>query len=213
MPMNAEQPAKIPPSTGVVYQLKVTLRRSTPPIWRRIQVEDCTLDQLHEHIQMAMGWTNSHLHQFKIGEQVYGDPMLMEEDFEEQPFGSQYHDSTTTLLSHFLARVGAPFRFGYEYDFGDSWEHDVVFEGCPGAESGRQYPLCLAGERACPPENIDGVPGYERFLRIIADPDHLKRSDMLRRAGGKFDPEEFEPAAATKAMKLGLPDWRNEERV
>lgn len=212
MPMNT-QPATKTPSIGVVYQFKIALRRSTPPIWRRIQVEDSTLDQLHEHIQTAMGWSNSHLHQFKIGEQVYGDPMLLEEDFEEQPFGSQYHDSTTTLLSHFLARVGVPFRFGYEYDFGDSWEHDVVFEGCATAKSGREYPLVLEGERACPPEDVGGVPGYERFLRIIGDPGHREREDTLYWAGGQFDPEAFDPAAATKEMKMGLPDWRSEEQV
>jgi hypothetical protein len=206
------QPLKKTPSTGVVYQLKITLRGSTPPIWRRIQVEDCTLDKLHEHIQTSMGWSNSHLHQFKIGEQVYGDSMLMEEDFEERPFTAHYHDSTTTRLSHFLSRVGVQFRFGYEYDFGDSWEHDVVFEDCPNAESGK-YPLCLAGERACPPEDIDGIPGYERCLRIVADTEHQERNDTLRWAGGKFDSEAFDPAAATKAMKMGLPDWRNEERV
>ena len=68
---------------NLLYQFKINLQQSQPPIWRRIQVSNCTLDKLHEHIQTSMGWTNSHLHHFRIGDQRYGDPMLMEEDFVE----------------------------------------------------------------------------------------------------------------------------------
>ena len=71
------------PDAGRVYQFRVTLLDARPPIWRRIQVKDCTLDKLHEHIQTAMGWTNSHLHHFKLKEQLYGDPLLMQENFED----------------------------------------------------------------------------------------------------------------------------------
>src|SRR5262249_52428147 len=66
------------PRSELAYQFKITLLESQPPIWRRIQVADCTLDSLHEHIQTAMGWTNSHLHDFKIGGRAYGDPLLMQ---------------------------------------------------------------------------------------------------------------------------------------
>ena len=135
-------------STGTVYQLKITLKESQPPIWRRILVKDCTLDELHAHIQTAMGWTNSHLHHFKIGETYFGDPMLMREDFEEMG----YADSTTTNLSDIIPDNGERFRFIYEYDFGDSWYHEILFEGCPKEESGKEYPLCVKGKRACPPE-------------------------------------------------------------
>src|SRR5205085_83625 len=78
----AAAPKKPRPAT-LLYQFKITLADTKPPIWRRIQVEDCTLDKLHEHIQTAMGWTNSHLYQFKFNDQCYADPMLMEDDFEE----------------------------------------------------------------------------------------------------------------------------------
>jgi hypothetical protein len=147
-----------------------------------------------------MGWTNSHLHQFKFGEQLYGDPMLMEEDFEEM----DYKDSTTTLLSDLLPQSGKRLRFGYKYDFGDSWQHEVLLEGCPNAEEDRQYPVCLEGERACPPEDVGGVGGYEEFYKS-----HEEREEMLEWGGGWFDPEEFDPVTATKSMKKGLPDWRN----
>lgn len=85
-------------------------------VWRRIQVRDCTLDKLHERIQTAMGWTNSHLNHFKIGEQLYGDPLLMDENFEE--FG--YEDSATTRIGTILPKSGERFQFEYEYDFGEN---------------------------------------------------------------------------------------------
>jgi hypothetical protein len=199
--------ARKPKRTDLVYQFKITLVGVKPLIWRRIQVQDCTLDRLHEYIQTTMGWTNSHLHDFKIGGQPYGDPLLIEENFEPM----DYKDSTTTMLSAILPKTGERFRFLYEYDFGDSWEHEVLFEGCPKAEAGRQYPLCLEGERACPPEDVGGIGGYEDFLQAIADKSHEEREELLEWGGGWFDSDEFDPAIATKSMRKGLPDWRRME--
>jgi hypothetical protein len=113
------------PAAERVYQFRITLLDTRPPIWRRIQVKDGTLDKLHEHIQTAMGWTNSHLHHFKVKDQLYGDPMLLQENFEDM----EYEDSTTTKTSDILPKTGRRFRFQYEYDFGDSWDHEVLFEG------------------------------------------------------------------------------------
>jgi hypothetical protein len=192
------------PSSERVYQFKITLKHAHPPIWRRIQVKDCTLDNLHEHIQTAMGWTNSHLHHFRIGEQLYGDPLLMAENFEEMG----YQDSTTTKLSDLLPTKDKRFRFEYEYGFGDSWEHEVRFEGCVEAERGKRYPLCLDGARACLPEDVGGVWGYADFVEAIQNPDHEDHDGMLEWVGGRFDLEAFDPAVATKRMKRGLPDWR-----
>ncbi len=162
-------------AADTVYQFKITLLESHPPIWRRIQVRDCTLDKLHEYIQTAMGWTNSHLHHFRIGEQLYGDPELMQENFEEM----EYKDSTTTKISDILPRDGKRFRFVYEYDFGDSWEHEVLFEGILLAESKVKYPLCLDGARACPPEDCGGVWGYADFVAAIQNPDNEQHEEML----------------------------------
>jgi hypothetical protein len=197
------------PAAERLYQFKITLKDSQPPIWRRIQVRDCTLDKLHEHIQTAMGWTNSHLNHFKIGEQLYGDPMLMEENFAE--FG--YEDSTSTKISAILPKSGQRFSFEYEYDFGDSWWHEVLFEGCLRAERGGRYPICVEGERACPPEDVGGVWGYQDFLEAISDPEHEDRDGLLEWAGGSFDSEAFDAAKATKRMRLGLPDWRLERWI
>jgi hypothetical protein len=196
--------AKLPKRADTVYQLKIILLDTRPPIWRRIQIEDCTLDKLHEHIQTAMGWTNSHLHHFRIGEQLYGDPLLMQENFEDMG----YEDSTATLLSDILPKGGKRFRFRYEYDFGDSWDHEVLFEKCVEAERGQRYPLCVEGERACPPEDVGGVWGYADFVEAVQNPDHEQHEEMLEWVGGSFDPEAFDPAEATRRMKKGLPDWR-----
>ncbi len=193
--------------TRLLYQLKITLVDAKPAIWRRIQVKDCTLDKLHEHIQTAMGWTNSHLHRFEVDGQPYADPELMEESFAEM----NCRDSTITLFSYIVPQGNKPFRFQYEYDFGDSWEHEVLFEGCPKPEKGQKYPVCLEGERACPPEDVGGVGGYAEFLETIKDRDHEERVETLESAEGWFDPDEFDATTATKSMWKGLPDWRSME--
>jgi hypothetical protein len=187
-----------------VYQFKITLLDIEPPIWRRIQVHDGSLDKLHEHIQTAMGWTNSHLHDFEIEGQNYGDPLLMEESFEE----FDYRDSTTTKLREIMPK-GEGLRFAYRYDFGDNWRHEVVFEGQLRPRRGQEYPVCLEGARACPPEDVGSTGGYQDFLEALADPDH-ERHHMYEEWIGcePFDAEAFDPVAATKRMKQGLPDWR-----
>jgi hypothetical protein len=192
------------PAAERVYQFRITLLDIQPPIWRRIQVKNGTLDKLHERIQTAMGWTNSHLHHFKIREQLYGDPDLMQESFEEM----EYNDSTTTRLSAILPKTGERSRFEYEYDFGDSWRHDVLFEGCLRAKPGQRYPVCVEGARACPPEDVGGTRGYEEFVEAMADPDHERHEEYRRWIGRRFDPEAFDPTKATRRMWRGLPDWR-----
>ncbi len=192
------------PVSSRLYQFKITLREIAPAIWRRIQVKDCTLDKLHERIQTAMGWTNSHLHHFQFGGQLYGDPLLMQENFGEMG----YADSTAVKLGDIVPKAGTRFAFEYEYDFGDGWRHEVVFEGCLKAEPDRKYPLCLDGARHCPPEDVGGPPGYAEFLNAVADPDHERHDEFLTWIGGTFDPEEFDTAATTRRMHRGLPDWR-----
>ena len=191
-----------------ILQFKITLIEIEPPIWRRIQVKDCTLDKLHEHIQTSMGWTNSHLHHFSIDDQLYGDPMLMEETFDEMG----YQDSTNTKLSDILPKSGRRLRFTYEYDFGDGWEHEVLFEGCLRAEKGARYPLCVEGERACPPEDVGGTYGYQEYLEAMADPEH-EEHDSYVEWSGPFDPEAFDAQTATDTMRRGLPNWREEEWI
>lgn len=193
------------PASERLYQFKITLLESQPPIWRRIQVKDSTLDKFHERIQTAMGWTNSHLHQFEIDGERFGDPELLDDGFED----FECVDSTVTKISEIVPRDGKRFRILYEYDFGDGWEHEVLFEGCLKAEKGGRYPLCVEGERNCPPEDVGGVSGYAEFLEAIDNPDHEEHDRMIEWAG-QFDPEVFDAGDTTKAMRRGLPDWRQD---
>jgi hypothetical protein len=168
-----------------VYQLKVTLDDSKPPIWRRILVpEDVTLADLHEIIQRAMDWGNYHLHMFTIAGQVFGDP----EDDEYGDFGTE--NEKRYRLNQLGLREKT--KFSYEYDFGDSWEHTILLEKILPAEKGVHYPVCIKGKRACPPEDVGGVWGYDDFLKAIANPNHPERKEMLEWIGGDFDPEEFD---------------------
>lgn len=172
------------PAPNSIYQIKVTLNDSKPPIWRRFLVGDnVTLAKLHDIVQTVMGWTNSHLHHFIINDEFYGE--LFDDDFGDM--GTK--DETRFKLNQFIGGKG--FKFRYEYDFGDSWLHDLVVENILPAEKGVRYPVCVAGKRACPPEDVGGVWGYEDFLKAISDPGHPEHEEMLEWVGVKFDPERF----------------------
>jgi len=167
-----------------VYQIKVTLVGSKPPIWRRFLVRDTTtLYRLHNILQTVMGWENYHLHMFTINGQIYGDP----EDDEYGDLGTK--NEARFRLNQVLGREES--RFRYEYDFGDSWEHELIVEKILPPEKGSDPPVCTAGNRACPPEDVGGVWGYQDFLKAISDPAHPEHEDLLEWIGGSFDPEYF----------------------
>jgi hypothetical protein len=169
--------------TRAVYQVKVTLKGSKPPIWRRMQVtSETTLIELHRILQRVMGWEGSHLYQFVIGGIAYGDPgMLGELDVE---------DARTVTLDTLVR--GEKSKFLYEYDFGDSWEHELLVEKILPQEEGKRYPLCRTGNRACPPEDCGGIWGYVDFLEAIRDPKHPEHEEMLAWVGGEFNPDAFD---------------------
>ncbi len=182
------------PTPKQVYQLKVTLDDVSPPIWRRLLVsEDTNLLTLHEIIQKAMDWGNYHLHMFTIARQIYGDP----EDDEYGELGSK--DETRYRLNQL--GLGEKARFQYEYDFGDGWQHTVLVEKILPAEKGMHYPVCLKGKRACPPEDVGGVWGYENFLEAIANPKHKEHHQYIEWIGGDFDPEAFDLDEVNKRLR------------
>lgn len=121
-------------------------------------------------------------------------------------------DSQETKISTIVREDGQPFRFEYEYDFGDDWQHEILFEGCLRAEEGARYPLCVEGERACPPEDVGGTYGYREYLEGMADPEH-EQHESLMAWRGPFDPDKFDAAAATRRMRRGLPDWRRQTGI
>ncbi|NOZ05978.1 MAG: plasmid pRiA4b ORF-3 family protein [Chloroflexi bacterium] len=170
------------PSKNKVYQIKVTLRGSKPPIWRRLLVPgETSLYDLHKIIQIAMGWTNSHLHQFVIDGEYYSIP-------------SNYGwEPTMDEREYRLADVALAEkrRFIYEYDFGDSWEHQIIVEKILPADPNTQYPRCLKGKRACPPEDVGGVWGFAGFLEALRDPTHEEHEMYREWWGEKFDSENF----------------------
>ncbi len=181
--------------TGPVYQLKITLRDFRPPIWRRVLVPGhYTLADLHWVIQFAMGWTNSHLHHFQVGETYYSLPMRGT-DWEE--LGEK--DSSNVRLD--AIAPDAKMKFMYEYDFGDSWEHDVLVEKILPPDPKMKSPACLAGKGACPPEDVGGVWGYAEFLQAIKDPEHPEHDEYLEWVGDEFDPKAFDLEVVNKALK------------
>jgi hypothetical protein len=163
------------------YQLKVTLRGARPPIWRRLEVKgETTLFMLHEILQLAMGWTDSHLHQFIAKGKCYGTP--------DPDFFVDRENERKVRIDQVLKKPKD--RMVYEYDFGDSWEHEVVVEKVMPAERGRgRYPLVTAGKRACPPEDCGGIPGYYHLLEVLRSPRHPEHQEMLEWYGGTYDPE------------------------
>ena len=180
---------------GKLFQFKITLLDIKPAIWRKIQVRDCTLGDLHEHIQTAMGWENYHLHQFNINGEQYGPPSP--DDFD---FGMETIDEDGVLLSGLLPKSGKKTRWIYEYDFGDGWRHEVAFEGYPPVEKGTKFPVCLEGERACPPEDCGGPWRFADYLEALANPKHEQHEELLEWLG-PFDPEAFDVKKATKEMR------------
>jgi Plasmid pRiA4b ORF-3-like protein len=139
-------------SSAVICQVKITLKHSSPPIWRRILVAgDTSLSKLHRILQIVMGWMDGHLHQFTIHGRDYGVP---DREFD---FGQRTLNEKSAKLLDVIH--GEKDRFLYEYDFGDGWTHDILVEKTIPREAGKRYPLCLAGKRACPPEDCGGVWG------------------------------------------------------
>jgi hypothetical protein len=173
-----------------VYQLKIVLQDAPVPIWRRLEVKaDMSLDILHEVFQILMGWEDRHLHAFKIGKAEYH--RIMPDPLDRGP---NELDETKYAISDLVKRAGSGFL--YRYDFGDCWEHLVALESTrvvPVQEDGLEFfARCLDGRRACPPEDVGGVAGYERFLEVIEDELHPEHRDLVQWIGCRFEADTFD---------------------
>ncbi len=187
--------AQIEPTAGKrnvpVYEFKITLLGAKPPIWRRLQVPgDANLGWLHAVIQVAMGWTNSHLHHFLTSDARYSNPRHTEDmGFGEEPD----RDEAKAKLVQVAPHEGA--QFGYEYDFGDSWEHEITVEKIlPNAAATAATALCLDGAGACPPEDCGGIWGYVELLKTLKNPKHPEHRAMKEWLGRPFDAKAFDVA-------------------
>jgi len=167
-----------------VLQLKVELQGVRPKAWRRVLVpSSIRLPVLHVVLLRVMGWDGGHLHEFEFVEANYGIP---DPDWHD---GLLVDESKVSLNK----ALGGSAAFTWTYDFGDAWTHKIKVERVDTmpAELKLQFPICLAGAGACPPEDVGGAPGYADFLLAIADPDHPEHGDMTAWIGRAFDPNAF----------------------
>lgn len=175
-----------------VYQFKITLKGVKPPIWRRIQVPaDFSFWDLSSAIIDAMGWYGGHLHQFYIRHPVAGKEVCIGLPDPDFPSFDEIFPETEERISGWFSTANTAATF--EYDFGDGWEHTVRLEKVLPREEEIVYPVCVTGRRACPLEDIGGVPGYERFLRIFKDASHPEHEMTVEQVYEEFDPEHFDP--------------------
>jgi Plasmid pRiA4b ORF-3-like protein len=151
------------------------------------------LGKLHRILECVIGWEDAHLHRFVIQGERYGVP-----DEEEDVESRKTKDERKYGLGEVLATASG--QFVYEYDFGDNWQHVLVVEKTLPTEEAARYPVCVAGARACPPEDVGGILGYEDFLEAVKDPKHAEHGQFLESVGDDFDPEAFELDAVNQKL-------------
>jgi hypothetical protein len=174
-----------------IFELVVELQDVRPAVIRLIQVPGETpLAELHQVVQVAMGWTNSHLHEFDVNGARYGQP---DPDWDVGEVGDEAKAALFRL-------AGQGDRLAYVYDFGDGWTHTLVVEKVLSPEPGVRYPRCISGRRACPPEDVGGPWGYDGFLQAMADPAHPEHDERAEWAGGPFDPAAFDLDEVNEAL-------------
>jgi hypothetical protein len=182
--------------TETIYQLKVTLKGIKPIIWRRFQVRsDISFYELNLTLQVVMGWWHSHLHQFEV------DGLIITDYDTLVAWGEEGVPVDEAQLDQYVNEEGQ--RFSYEYDFGDSWRHEIQLEEIVPAEPDSRYPRCLAGARACPPEDVGDIGGYAYYLDALADPMH-EEHHMYLEWRGEFDPEAFDVEEVNRELREGI---------
>jgi len=185
---------------GRIARLTVTLLDTKPTVWRQIEVPaGSTFAQLHTFLNTAMGWEDCHLHSFSFGDRVVGGPEL------NDGYGPKVEDEQDLTLADALADGHRLLL--YTYDFGDDWCHDVVVDAVEDAVEGVFYPRCVAGARACPPEDVGGAPGYAVFLDAMADPRHPEHAEQILwleevYGAGELDPEAFDAEAVSRLLRI-----------
>lgn len=188
-------PQKIESQEIEIYRIKVTLAGSKPPIWRRIEVQShASLYKLHKIIQIAMEWSECHLWEITVGKDVYSDPSCFDDDY-----GTPINDAKKMPLCDVLKNEKS--KLIYNYDFGDSWEHKIVLEKICAPEIEVEYPRCIGGKLACPPEDCGGICGFYNMLECLNNPDDEEYESIRDWMGDDYDPEAFDIESVNRGLK------------
>jgi hypothetical protein len=180
-----------------IYQVKVTLAGIEPAIWRRFRVRgDVKLTQLHRILQVLMSWKDRHMYLFESGTDQFVDPDTWEDEWDEEEPG----DAEKTKLSSLLRKAGDTLI--YRYDMGDNWEHVLLLEEVTSPVPGEAYPVCMAGERSSPPEDVGGTTGYEELLAVLSDPKHRDYKDIRARIDEDWNPEKFDCTRVNNRLSM-----------
>lgn len=187
MTTNAARAARRGPDTVEILHLRIELEEIRPTVWRSLLVRASSpLSTLHTAAQEAMGWHDSHLHEFAKDGVRYGPDWRLEDDpdlaSERKQLGTLFRTGDAVL--------------GYLYDFGDSWHHRITLEERRPADLSMRRPRCVGGENACPPEDVGGSHGYMDYLEAVLDPSHEAHAELVAWGGGRFDPSRFDVAEA-----------------
>jgi hypothetical protein len=196
------------PNTLRPVTLRIELCDVEPLVWRRVIVSNqATLAALHNYLQWVMGWSNSHAHEFHVGEHIVAPDWWIEE-MRQSPADARYRDERRVSVAALVKELGIRGEYEYHYDMGDGWQHRIVIEATADALADLPLPLprCVAGENACPPDDVGGPHGYELFLQILADRRHKQHEDMVRWIGGVFDPKGFDLNRINR-------DWKGTKRM
>ena len=174
--------------------LRIELLDVKPAVWRRVLVSNAsTLASLHHYLQWIMGWNDTHAHEFAVGEGMIGPDWWIQEISQDRDTRDWRNEKRVSVAA-VVRELGILGEFEYRYDMGDGWRHRITFEPVPPRlrELEMPLPVCLAGENACPPDDVGGPPGYADFLEAMGDPKHEQHEDMVRWIGAVFDPKGFD---------------------
>ena len=186
-------------SAASIAHLRIKLDEVEPDVVRRVEVPIAIrLDRLHLVLQAAIGWTNSHLYEIRVGDVGWGKP--------DQSFGDGPLDAAKARLIDVIEDTGAR-SLKYLYDFGDGWEHSVRIERITDAIPGIAYPRLIEATGPCPPEDVGGPWGYREFLDAIADPNHQEHPERLQWVGGNFDPTEVNVEVLAQGVHALAKKW------
>ncbi len=192
-------------NSETVCQFKITLKGIKPPIWRRIQVPSTyNFWDLHVAIQDAMGWLDYHLHEFRIKDSATGLEQKIGMVNDEIDYDDDVVPEEGQVIADWFSMGNQIAR--YLYDFGDGWEHEIKLEKILPREKRIEYPICIDGERACPPEDCGGIWGYDDLLKIIRNHKHEEYKETMTWLGGSLTPSNLMPQrlALMIPMSVGI---------